>query len=494
MSPVRTLVASLLLAPIPALAQETPPSQVGNQEPGSPARQEENIPNLEIGTTPADVIPDAGARVMTLEELLQRAESAGGNQNLVILREQIVQANDNVTRAWSTILPNVNAAATYTRNSHAASIAFPNFEAGLQPSGRTTPSGADILVPVQMFDVTITQLNQWSAAATASMPLLIMPAYYGIAAAKEGVTAAEQSTTFNRNEIVLGIAQAYYGAVASRRLIEVSYSQVQVQKEQERVAKAQFEAGQVPKVNWLRASVARISAEQDLVRAQNSFVSTKLALQQLTGVQEPFDVVAPSPVVAPEGAVEELVQVGLENRQDLASSRTAVQIAKRVVQSSYWQFAPVIAAQGTYAWANITGFTGSKTNWNVMITATLNIFDGGFRYANIRDARSQERQAVAQNISLARTVKQDVETSLLNLESAQANLVKAEEQSRLANENATLVRAQYDAGVATYLDVVDALNALFASQVSAVTNELNVQVASLQLSRAIGKFGVTQFP
>lgn len=494
MSPVRTLVFSLLLAPLPALAQQAPPSEVGNQEPGEPSRLEGGLPNLEIGATPADVIPDAGARTITLEELLQRAESAGGNQDLVVLREQVVQAHDNVIRAWSALLPNVNAALNYTRNSHAATIDFPNFAAGFQGTGQIGTGGGEIFAPVQMFPVTIQQLNQWSAVATASMPLLLMPAYYGISAAKKGVTATEQNTTFARNELVLGIAQAYYGAVASRRLIEVSYSQVQVQKEQERVAKAQYEAGQVPKVNWLRASVSRIAAEQDLVRAQNSYVSTKLALQQLTGVEEAFDVTPPAPVEAPEGAIDQLVQVGLENRQDLAASRTAVEIATRTLQSNYWQFAPVISAQGQYVWANVSGFTGSSTNWAVTVTASWNIFDGGFRYANVRDARSQRRQAEAQNISLSRTVKQDVETSLLNLESARANLVKAEEQARLADENATLVRAQYDAGVATYLDVVDALNALFGAQVSAVTNELNVQVASLQLSRAIGKFGVPQFP
>lgn len=455
-----------------------------------PSRHEEGLPSLDIGATPSDVIPDAGAPVITLEELLQRAEAFGGNQNLVVLREQVVQAQDNVIRAWSTLLPNVNTAFAYTRNSHGATIPFPDFTAGF----RESPEAPGLLLPTRITNVAIQEVNQLSAIATASMPILLMPAYYGISAANKGVTATEQNTTFSRNEIVLGIAQAYYGAVASRRLIEVSYSQVQVQKEQERVAKAQFEAGQVPKVNWLRASVSRISAEQDLVRAQNSYVSTKLALQQLTGVQEAFDVTPPAPVEAPQGAVDTLVKVGLESRQDLAASRTSIEIAKRTLQSNYWQFAPVISAQGQYVWANVSGFTGTNTNWAVTLTASLNIFDGGLRYANIRDARSFKRQAEAQNINLARTVKQDVETSLLNLESARANLVKAEEQARLAAENATLVRAQYDAGVATYLDVVDALNALFGSQVSAVTNALNVQVASLQLSRAIGKFGVTQFP
>src|SRR5690606_2740116 len=100
----------------------------------------------------------------------------------------------------------------------------------------------------------------------------------------------------------------------------------------------------------------------------------------------------------------------------------------------------------------------------------------------------------AQALGLARKVSQEVQTALLDLETARANLVSAEEQVRLANESAELVQAQYDAGVATYLDVTDAYNARFVSQVAVVNNQLNVQVAALQLSRAIGKFGVSHFP
>ncbi|AKU92338.1 TolC family protein [Vulgatibacter incomptus] len=493
MNPLRMLAVPLLLAPLSAFGQQEPPSRVGNEEPGSPQIQGElgAPPILDIGETPPEVIPDSGAPVISLDELLQRAEATGGNQDLVVLRERLVQANESVTRAWSVLLPQVNAAVTYTRNQHEAVIPFPNFAAGFTQG--TNPDGSASLTPNETLNIAIQKFNQWNAVGSASMPILLMPAYFGISAANLGVTATEQSITYARNQLILGITQAYYGAVASRRLIEVSYSQVQTQKEQERVAKAQFDVGQVPKVNFLRAAVSRAQAEQDLVRAQNAYVTTKLALQQLTGVAEPFDITTPAPVVAPDGSIDELIRVGLENRQDLAASRTSVDIANRVVKSYYWQYAPVISANGQYLWANTGGFSGQNTSWLAQVTASIKIFDGGARYADGRIARSQRRQAEAQAISNERSVVQDVQNGLLNLESARANLIKAEEQVRLATENADLVRSQYDAGAATYLDVVDAYNARFASQVQVVTNELNVQVASLELTRSIGKFGVQQF-
>lgn len=493
------LALATLLLPLAAGAQEeapparrdAPPAQ-GEAPPAqqAPARaQLGQVPEpLELADTPEGEIPDYGAPVLTLEEVLAKAERPDGNLDLVQLREQLEQANNEVRRAWSNLLPQVNAAATYTRQSHEAVIQFPNFAAGFQ----TLPDGT--LVPTEVMDLEVQKRDQFAAVAEVAFPVLAMPAYFGIAAANRGVEATEKQITFARNEVILAISQAYYGAVASRRLIEVAYRQVRAQHEQERVAQARYEVGEVPKVGWLRAAVARSQAEQDLVRAKNAYASTKHTIAQLTGVSEPFDVVAPAPVKAPEGSEDDLIRVGLQNRKDLQAARAQEELADRLVKSAWWEFAPIVSAQGQYLWANVAGFTGSNESWNVQLVASLNIFDGFRRYANLDDARSRRRQAEASRQSLAREVIRDVKTTLLDLESARANLTKARAQAELAAENADLVRSQYDAGVATYLDVTDALNARFAAEVGVVTEELNVQVASLRLSRAIGRFGVEKFP
>lgn len=475
----RILALALVLLPLTAVGQEGE-----TQRPTMGA-----IPApLALADTPEGEIPDYGAPVLTLQEVLAHAERPDGNLDLVQLREQLEQANNAVQRAWSNLLPQVTAAFTYTRYSHEAIIPFPDFTAGFVEG----PGGA--MVPARILDLEVQKQDQFAAVGQVAFPILAMPAYFGIAAANKGVEATQQQITFARNELILAITQAYYGAVASRRLIEVAYQQVQAQHEQERVARARFEVGEVPKVGWLRAAVARSQAEQDLVRAKNAFSSAKHAIAQLTGIEEPFDVVMPKTVPPPEGSVEDLLRVGLENRKDLKAARAQEELADRLVKSAWWQFAPVLSAQGQFIWANVAGFTGTNTSWNVQLVASLNIFDGLRRYADLDDARSARRQAEANRKNLAREVVRDIKTSLLDLESARANLAKARAQVELASENADLVRSQYDAGVATYLDVTDALNARFAAEVNAVTEELNVQVASLRLARAIGRFGVEQFP
>src|SRR5690606_27412170 len=121
----------------------------------------------------------------------------------------------------------------------------------------------------------------------------------------------------------------------------------------------------IPKVGYLRAAVQRASFEQNLVRAQNAYVSSKLAIAALIGLEEEFSVVEPEAVETPAGTIEGLVNAGLEGRKDLAAQRDAVEIAERAVKAAYWQFAPVVAANGAYNWANFGGFTGESGTWAV---------------------------------------------------------------------------------------------------------------------------------
>lgn len=495
-APVPTAPGSQQQPNQPPPAEQVPPGETPAQEqPAEQAAGEVLTPGPvglpdQPGFTinPADVVPDADAPVIPLDQMLARAAEQNGNLDVQVLRQRLEQSNINVQRAWAQLLPVVTLAGSYTRNSVAAEVAFPNFAAGF-----VTDPNTGNLVPADVINVEIQPQNQWAAQLRATVPLLVMPAYFGIANANDAVTLTEQQITFTRNEVFLGISQAYYGAVASKRLIEVAAAQLATAKEQERVAKARFDVGEIPKVGYLRTAVDRARFEQDLRRAQNAYVSNKLALAQLTGFDQPFTVVAPPPVEAPRGNADELLRVALENRKDLAASRTAVDIARRALKAAWWQFAPVVSATGAYNWSNAAGFTGDNETWSVSVNALLTIYDGN-RYANVDTARTQLRESELSNQNSIRTVRRDVQQSLLDLESAQANLIKAQEQARLADESAQLVRAQYDAGAATYLDLVDANAASFNARVGEVTEALNVQVASLRLARAIGKFGVAQFP
>ncbi len=427
--------------------------------------------------------PDDAGPVLDLPELVRRTEASNGD--LAAMRARGAQADAQLRKAWSSLLPVVTAAASYTRNSDEAILAFPDFRAGFQTL--TDPAtGTTFLIPNEVAEIVIQPYDQVGALGKVTVPLLVMPAYYGISAADEGAAASAHAVEAARSELLFGVAQAYYGAVASQRLIELAKKQLDAAEKQERLAKARFDAGQVPKIAFLRAGVDRARAEQDVRRAENGHAAAKLALAALAGIDGPFQVVAPPPQAEPAGAEEALVEAALAERPDLAAARAAAAAADDAVDAEWWKLAPTLAASAEYRASNVEGFTGDKTMWLVQVAAVITLYDGG-RYADLDLARARLAEAEASRSALARRVVQEVKTARLELSSARANLLKAREQAKLAEENAALVDAQVASGLATYLDAVDASAARFAAGVAAVSEELNVEIATLKLAKATGR-------
>jgi outer membrane protein TolC len=128
----------------------------------------------------------------------------------------------------------------------------------------------------------------------------------------------------------------------------------------------------------------------------------------------------------------------------------------------------------------------------VGLGVSWNLFDGGLREAQLREAGGRIAEAKATHRAAEERVKDEVRRARLDLDSAEANQVKADEQVKLARESAQLVKNNFEAGVATYLEVTDANTSLSGAELSAVNEGLNVRLARLALVRAMGLFDPTR--
>src|SRR5690606_39221446 len=154
-SSMRNILAlATIVFPLAALAQEQPPLRAPRE---APEQGVQIAPPLTLAESPEAEVPDHGAPVLTLEEVIAAAERPQGNLDLVQLREQLEQANNAVQRAWSALLPQVTAAATYTRNQHQAVIPFPNFAAGFVEG----PDGG--FVPAEILELEVQKQDQFTA-------------------------------------------------------------------------------------------------------------------------------------------------------------------------------------------------------------------------------------------------------------------------------------------------------------------------------------------
>ena len=449
--------------------------------------------------TPAPVEPPSPSpapskKVLTLREAIDSART----QNLDILQlDAKVQAARQLTwKAWSSYLPQINAAGQVARNQYEVSFALPSGywvrDMGTQqgPAGGGSVPGepTDFIVsPSSVSQSTVVPLVQTTGQVKLTQALLAPQAIVLIQNAYKAERTIDYNVQQARRDILFGVAQLYYGVASLQELSAVQERQVVLTKERERDARVRFEAGTGTKVGLLRAEIDRAQAEEDLKRSQIDFQRARLALATALDRADDFDIVIPTAPQQPTGS--DLEKQALDLRPDVKAAAEALDLAQGERTRIYMQYLPSIGAFGAYSYASTSTFNPNAFTWQVGLGLTWTILDGGLREASIREQTAKIAEADAYKRLVDLKAVNRVKEAQLDLQGAVANRAKARERTGLAQENARLVDVAYKAGAATYLESTDSVQTLRQAEVGLVAESLNVDLATLKLLNAVGAFG-----
>jgi multidrug efflux system outer membrane protein len=469
------------------------------------------------GAASESLAPDAAALpTLTLEQALQEADRR--NLDLKVAQARLDQAHEISKKVWANYLPQITAGGSYTRNQYGASLSLPTgfwlrdlsdapgfdpaavngpaFDPrkGLpsEPPDTRNPPGTPsktIMFPSGVIDVTIQKQDQLGAQFQVSQALLVPSLFPAIEASYLAERSAELSVDNARIELLFGVVQAYYLSVGMKEALAVQQRLLENARAHERDAMVRVEAGAAPKIILIRAKIERTRAEQDVRRAQSSFDSARIMLSTLLDLPDSsFDVVHPPEPPMPQGTPGQLEEAAVEKRPDLAVIRENTLLAQKNYDGVWYSYLPSVFFKGTYQVANVKGFTGSSGAWAMSVNIGWTIWDGGLRESQVRENAAKAREADLSERAAIVRARDEVKRALLDLESAQANRVKAEEQAKLAQENMQLVTVNFTSGVATQLDVADATTQLRSAELAQVAETLNAQLSVVRLMKATGEF------
>ena len=214
------------------------------------------------------------------------------------------------------------------------------------------------------------------------------------------------------------------------------------------------------------------------------------AIATLTGTPAPSFALAPevrdrAPPAIPLGVPSDV----LERRPDVAAAERAMAAANAQIGIARAAFFPsiMLAPSGGVDSRELSSlFNAPSLLWSLGVAATQTIFDGGRTRANVDFAQSGYDATVANYRRVALTAMQEVEdgiTGLAALDRASAQSRRAVDSSRRVLEMAT---ARYEGGATTYLDVINAQQALLG--VERQTTQLASQrnVTAVFLVKALG--------
>lgn len=440
-------------------------------------------------------------RTLTLDDALGLARAH--NRDLRGARERIAQAEAGVAQARAALLPTLVAQGKYTHNYK--EVDFDAFALAAPTLGLADAIHATTTNPVEAAavdelarqtraalgatpPVVIQKQEQLDGVVSATVPLIAPSSYYALSAARRTRDASEATYQVNEATVLVAVAQAYFAAAGSDELVGARRNAVTVATETFDVAKARVAAELANQVESTRAETALVRAQQDLAEAENARAAAYRALATLLGTKEPLTLKAASALPAEPGALDALVGEAHARRPELAAQRATIAAATATERADAWRWSPSLSAFGNVRGQNYAGFSGDRYAWAIGLSLDWVAFDGGVRDAQRRQAEAQRREAEARLELLDDSVSDEVANAHGALATKRKGVAAAQRAVELARETLRLVRAQYEAGTAKQLDVLQAQDVLVSAEVFLAQAHFDVALADLQLQRAAGAF------
>ena len=253
-----------------------------------------------------------------------------------------------------------------------------------------------------------------------------------------------------------------------------------------------YEGGAAPLSDLAQAQAqidtARTQAEDvRLRRAQTEHAIAVLVDQQASRFHldaKPFPLELAPPAVDPG-----LPSTLLERRPDVAAAERRVAAANAnigVVRAAYFPVFNLAATVGYESTSAATWLQGPSMLWSVGPQALLTLFDGGRRRAATDEARAQYEEQVADYRMTVTTAYSDVEDWLVALRQLQRESSTESAAVQATRTELEQANYRYQAGAASYLEVVVAENAYLAAQLSAADIQVRRMNASVLLVKALG--------
>jgi len=311
-----------------------------------------------------------------------------------------------------------------------------------------------------------------------------------VAQARNAQQSASQALAQARQDIVNQVKQAYYTLLQDRRLVKVQERNVSDQQAHLELARARFEAGLAPHSDVVRAETAVSNAILNLATAQNAAAVARVTLNIVMGVDARARTTAeeteePLPALP---AAEALVEQALGNRPEIRQLRADVAAAQAAVSVARTTNRPSLFANGNYGLSG-TDFPPSDKSWAYGVSLQWPIFDVGLTKGRVEETQANVRSALANLRQGEQTVGSEVVQAYLDVRTADQKVKAAAGEVANAEESLGLATGRYQAGVAAYIEVIDAETALITAQTNQVNAVYGLSIARAALARALGMEG-----
>jgi outer membrane protein len=411
----------------------------------------------------------AGAAAMAAEDRVYTLEDAyhaalGTNEFVKIAEEGVVQSDNRIDQAWSYAYPRLTGRAAFTK-----------YNDTLPADG-----GSFIFQPNEQF---------WAGL------ILTQPLYTGgrtmaaIRTAEKMQTASKSSLSVAGQEILIKVAEAYYGVLMAQKSVEIIRGSLERMERHKRVTQreASTRKSRANASALLRADTLVSQARINLIRAENGLRVSREKLKLLTKLPVNARLAEPRAQGQPVEALENLKEAALKNRDDYAVAKLNQSIASENITIVKGGHYPQIYAEAALTYQDSRPATlMDATTFYGGLRLEVPFFEGGLMKSEVADARSKQRQAEFSTEALRQAIESEVHEAYMNLQTVTSVLETAQLQMSYAKDNFVAVERMFGEGLVTSLSLIDAEQALSLSERELANASYDRQLALLRLKKSIG--------
>jgi outer membrane protein TolC len=464
------------------------------------------LSGLGAGSLPAQ--PPARREVLSLRRALELGRER--SRALADARAGLEVANQQVREAWGSVMPDISADLSYSRNLKVQQAFLPAII--FDPN-----APADDLIPVRFGSD-----NTWLAGFSLEQPLFQYTAFIGVSTAGRYREYQRERVRGVAQDVTTAVRVAYLDALLAAedvRLTELSVARVRRTLEETR---ALHGAGLASEYDVLRLEVELANVEPNLRRAENAVAATKRALLVAIGLDprgaggielegrlaevnladETQNTTANADLLRHTGAAgagrgpdpEGTYQAALEARSDVRQARLYAQLERARLAVQRAEYFPKLTLFSNY---NVTAqqngrldfFGASRQRASFAVTGLrieVPLFNGFARDARMRQAGEAAAQAEIRLQQLQHEVASEVHTLAAEVSEARVRVESQRRAVEQARRGFEIASTQYRAGLGSQLQITDAEVALRQSEFNQARAVYDVLVASARFAAAVG--------
>lgn len=311
--------------------------------------------------------------------------------------------------------------------------------------------------------------------------------------ARANLEASEEELRATVLQVSADIAAQYLSLRGDQRQLELLRESVALQERTLSIVRTRFETGLAPELDLQRAtsSVESLRAQIPPLeeRLQNSRNRLAVMTGQFPGAYE--ELLSPqSEIPRYQARIPDLLPLDVLNaRPDVRQSEANLKAAIALIGVAEADFYPSFDLAGSISFGSASVSSGPASDVLIASLSALIeqvITDGGTRNANLDIAKAQAEEALANYALALRSASEEVETSL-NAIRASAMRQKSLDIAVKASER-SFAQAQilYRQGLISFLDVVDAQQALADDQQDLAAERTDYATEIATLFRVLG--------